>query len=103
MPIDSIRDFHAQVEAHPSDYCQSIKKLVVRQKRMLELYDYNTEIPEKICKWIEKWCIITEGERSGEHVKLTLVQRWIYYSIFGFYGNVDVAVFDEDGNDTCVL
>lgn len=100
MPIDSIRDFHAQVEAHPSDYCQSIKKLVARQKRMLELYDYNTEIPEKICKWIEKWCIITEGERSGEHVKLTLVQRWIYYSIFGFYGNVDVAVFDEDGNMT---
>lgn len=90
---DSLREFHE----HRSEYGHKIQQLIDRQKVMLEKYDYKPEIPAKICDWIERWCILTQGENSGEHVHLSLVQRWFYYSIFGFYGNIEVPKVDDTG------
>ncbi|MDO4377862.1 MAG: terminase large subunit [Erysipelotrichia bacterium] len=53
---------------------------------------------KKACDWIEKFYILTKGEKAGQKVKLLLWQKWLIYSIFCFYGNIDVETFDEDGN-----
>ena len=94
---DALLKFHQAVKDNPTNYPQTIHAQVERQKQMMEKYDYDPTIPKKICDWIEKWCIVTEGENAGQPVKLLLVQKWFYYSIFAFYGYIDVPMFDDDG------
>lgn len=102
MQTNDLLRFHDDVENNPLNYPKTIKQQVKRQKEMLEIYEYKAEIPEKICRWIEKWCVITDGERLGERVRLTLMQRWVICSLFGFYGYIDAQGFDENGNDVGV-
>ena len=97
--INALFQFHDNVDSNPSIYCETIKQQVQRQKEMLKLYEFDEDIPNRICRWIEKWCILTDGERAGEKVTLTLTQKWIIYSIFGFWGDIETREFDEQGND----
>lgn len=90
-------DYRKDVKAHPDDYPPEIYQQVLLQDEMLEKYDFLEEKGRKIVDWIEKYCILTEGERSGEKVKLMLFQKWIIYSIFCFWGKLDVEKFDENG------
>lgn len=86
------------VEKNPLRYSKWIVKQVKLQREMLKIYDFNEEEGKKACDWIEKYCYLTEGENAGQRVKLMLWHKWIIYSIFCFYGNLDVEDFDEDGN-----
>lgn len=85
-------------EQHPDEFCEKMQLLFTRQKKMLEIYDFLEEKGQKACEWIEKFCVLTEGEFAGKRVKLLLWQKWFIYSILCFYGNQTVEVFDEDGN-----
>lgn len=84
-------------ENHPNEFCEKMHLLFARQKKMLEMYDFIEEKGQKACDWIEKFCILTEGEYAGQKVKLLLWQKWFIYSILCFYGDLDVEVFDDDG------
>ena len=65
---------------------------------MLKKFDFLEEKGKHCVDWIEKYCILVEGENAGKPVKLMLWQKWIIYSILCFYGDIDVEEFDEDGN-----
>lgn len=86
------------VEKNPLRYSKWIVKQVKLQREMLKIYDFLEEEGKKACDWIEKYCYLTEGENAGQRVRLMLWHKWIIYSIFCFYGNLDVEDFDEDGN-----
>lgn len=64
---------------------------------MLKKYDFIEEKGKKCVDWIEKYCYLTEGEKAGSRVKLMLWQKWIIYSIFCFYGDIETENFDENG------
>lgn len=85
------------VEKHPNEYSREIVAQVKLQREMLKKYDFLEEKGQKCVEWIERNCYLTEGENAGERVKLMLWHKWIIYSIFCFYGNLDVEEFDEDG------
>lgn len=91
-------EYITDVEKHPDKYSKPIIKQVAIQRQMLEKFDFIQEKGDKCCEWIEANCYLTEGENAGERVKLMLWQKWIIYSIFCFYGNLDVEEFDEKGN-----
>ena len=86
------------VEKNPSLYTKEIQQQVSLQREMLKIYDFKEEEGDNAVWWIEKFCVVTEGENAGKPVKLMLWQKWIIYSIFCFYGYIDTATFDEDGN-----
>jgi phage terminase large subunit-like protein len=86
-----------EVEKNPREYSKEIIAQVKLQREMLKKYDFVEEQGKKCVDWIEKHCYLTEGENSGERVKLMLWHKWIIYSIFCFYGYLDVEEFDEDG------
>ena len=94
-PFEKYREL---VKSNPSQYPLKIQKQVALQDEMLELFDFEEEKGEKCIKWIEKYCILTEGENAGKPVKLQLFQKWIIYSILCFYGEIDNEVYDEEGN-----
>ncbi len=85
------------VEKNPKDYSKEIYQQVKLQREMLNIYDFVEYKGDKVVDWIESNCYLTEGENAGQKVKLMLWQKWIIYSIFCFYGNLDVEEFDEDG------
>lgn len=89
--------FHERVKTHPQEFPKTIKQLVEIQKKMLKKFDFLEEKGKKCVDWIEKFCILTEGEKSGQKVKLLLWQKWFIYSIFCFYGYFDEEQFDENG------
>lgn len=86
-------------DEHPDEFCEELKLQFKRQRKMLELYDFLEEKGRKAVNWIEKYCILTSGEHAGERVKLLLWQKWLIYSILCFYGYVDVAEYDDNGNE----
>lgn len=85
------------VEKHPKEYPKEICQQVSIQRQMLKMYDFIEDKGKKCVDWIEENCFLTEGENAGQKVKLMLWQKWIIYSIFCFYGNMDVEEFDENG------
>ena len=85
------------VEKHPDEYPKEICQQVSIQRQMLKMYDFIEDKGKKCVDWIEENCFLTEGENAGQKVKLMLWQKWIIYSIFCFYGNMDVEEFDENG------
>ena len=91
-------DYIKDVERNPRFYSKEIQQQVKLQREMLTKYDFLECKGEKVVKWIEENCFLTEGENAGERVKLMLWQKWIIYSIFCFYGYMDVEEFDEDGH-----
>lgn len=95
--VSPFHEYLKYADEHPNEFCERMKLLFKRQKVMLQKYDFVAEKGKKACDWIEKFCILTEGERAGEKVKLLLWQKWFIYSILCFYGNIEVETFDEDG------
>ena len=89
--------FIEDVEKRPEDYSDKIVKQVALQRKMLKKYDFIEEKGKKCVDWIEKYCYLTEGEKAGSRVKLMLWQKWIIYSIFCFYGDIETETFDENG------
>ena len=65
---------------------------------MLEIYDFVEDKGRICCEWIEKFCVLTEGENAGKPVRLMLWEKWWIYSILCFYGDLDVESFDNEGN-----
>lgn len=90
-------EYHNEVKKNPLEYSTEIKQQIELQKEMLKKYDFIEEKGRKCVEWIEKYCHLTEGETSGERVRLTLWEKWVIYSIFCFYGYLDVEEFDENG------
>ena len=89
--------FIEDVEKRPDEYSDKIVKQVALQRKMLKKYDFIEEKGKKCVDWIEKYCYLTEGEKAGSRVKLMLWQKWIIYSIFCFYGDIETEIFDENG------
>lgn len=89
--------FIEDVEKRPEEYSDKIVKQVALQRKMLKKYDFIEEKGKKCVDWIEKYCYLTEGEMAGSRVKLMLWQKWIIYSIFCFYGDIETEIFDENG------
>ena len=89
--------FIEDVEQNPQDYSKEIQLQVKLQREMLKKFDFLEDKGKKCVDWIEKFCFLTEGENAGEPVKLMLWQKWIIYSIFCFYGELEVEEFDENG------
>lgn len=90
-------EYIEDVEQNPKDYSKEICQQVKLQREMLKIYDFIEDKGKKVVDWIEDNCFLTEGENAGQRVKLMLWQKWIIYSIFCFYGNLDVEEFDENG------
>lgn len=90
-------EYIKDVETNPQDYSNEIVQQVRIQREMLKLYDFKEEKGKKVVDWIEKYCFLTEGENAGTPVKLMLWQKWIIYSIFCFYGTLNVEEFDDKG------
>lgn len=84
-------------DKHPNEFGEKMKLLFKRQRKMLTIYDFLEERGAKAVNWIEKFCILTEGENAGKPVKLLLWQKWFIYSILCFYGNLEVESFDDEG------
>lgn len=95
--ISPFFEYANDVEKNPKRYSQEIYLQVKLQREMLKIYDFIEEKGDKVVEWIEEHCYLTEGEYSGEAVRLTLWEKWIIYSIFCFYGNLDVEEFDDKG------
>ena len=85
------------VESSPSDYPKEIVQQCKLQREMLKKFDFIEQKGKSCVDWIEKFCVLTEGENAGDKVKLMLWQKWVIYSIFCFYGNLKVEEFDEKG------
>lgn len=89
--IDSVRD-------NPRLYSPEIIAQCELQREMLKRFDFLEEKGRHCVEWIERYCILTEGENAGKPVKLMLWHKWIIYSILCFWGDIEVEDFDEDGN-----
>lgn len=85
------------VRQNPKYYSKEIYAQCEIQREMLQIYDFIEEKGRKCVEWIEKFCILTEGENAGQPVKLMLWHKWVIYSILCFYGNIEVEDFDENG------
>lgn len=85
------------VRANPKYYSKEIYAQCEIQREMLQIYDFIEEKGKKCVDWIERFCILTEGENAGQPVKLMLWHKWVIYSILCFYGNIEVEDFDENG------
>ena len=97
LPTNPFLQYLDYADKHPQEFCEKMKLLFKKQKKMLEKYDFLEEKGRKACEWIEKFCVLTEGENAGKKVKLLLWQKWFIYSILCFYGNIETETFDEDG------
>lgn len=86
------------VETNPRYYSPEIIAQCELQREMLKKFDFLEEKGKHCVDWIEKYCILVEGENAGKPVKLLLWQKWVIYSILCFWGYLDVEDFDEYGN-----
>lgn len=86
-----------QCESQPQYCSKEILLLVKKQRKFLEKYDFIEEKGKKCVDWIEKFCVLTDGEKSGQKVRLLLWQKWFIYSIFCFYSYFETEKFNENG------
>lgn len=103
MTLSETNPFFKYIESaeqNPQRHSQRELQQIARQRVMLKKYDFIEEKGRKAVEWIEKFCILVEGEKAGQRVKLLAWQKWLIYSILCFYGYVDTETFDEDGNFT---
>lgn len=91
-------EYHKLVEENPERFSIELKQMVSIQKEMLTIFDFIEEKGRNVVEWIEKFCILTEGENAGQKVKLLLWQKWFIYSIFCFWGYFEEEELDSAGN-----
>ncbi len=98
LPTNPFTQYHDYADKHPNEVCEKMKLLIAMQKKMLIKYDFLEEKGRNAVDWIERFCVLVEGENAGKPVKLLLWQKWFIYSILCFYGYLEVEAFDDDGN-----
>lgn len=91
-------EFHRQVEKYPKRFGSEIHQYVSVQRDMLEIYDFKSDEGKKVVDWIERFCILTQGEKAGHKVQLLLWQKWFIYSIFSFWGTFEEPKISIDGS-----
>lgn len=84
------------VEKGDKQYPKTIKQQVARQREMLKKYDFLEERGQHCIEWIEKFCVLTEGEFAGQPVELLLWQKWFIHGILSFWGNLEVEVIKDN-------
>lgn len=97
LSINPFIQYLNDVRDNPKYYSKEIYAQCEIQREMLQIYDFIEEKGRRCVEWIEKFCILTEGENAGQPVKLMLWHKWVIYSILCFYGNIEVEDFDENG------
>lgn len=83
---------------NPIEYDTEIRAQCEKQLEMLDKFDFLEDKGKHCVDWIEKYCILIEGENAGKPVHLMLWEKWFIYSILCFYGDIEVEEFDNDGN-----
>ncbi|MCL2171185.1 MAG: terminase large subunit [Defluviitaleaceae bacterium] len=91
-------EYHRIVESNSERFSADIVRMTKLQKVMFGIYDFLPERADAVISWIERNCILPTGENAGQPVRLLLWQKWVIYSIFGFWGWFDEDVYDEIGN-----
>lgn len=86
-----------QCEQNPQYFSKEMNLLIKKQKELLKKYDFLEDKGRECVEWIEKFCLLVDGENAGKPVKLLLWQKWFIYSIFCFYGYFDTEIFNENG------
>lgn len=86
-----------EVENNPKYFPKEILAQCEIQREMLKIYDFLEEKGKHCVDWIEKYCLLVEGENAGRPVKLMLWQKWVIYSILCFYGDIETEDFDTEG------
>lgn len=95
---NALTQYHDFVEKYPNRTSEEIKKYVKIQKKMLKIFDFDEEKAAHAVNWIEKNCVLVQGENAGSNFKLDLYQKWILYSVYGFYGNFKEPIYDDEKN-----
>lgn len=93
-----LHEYHSLVDSNPASFCEDIRKMVGIQKDMLSIYDFIESKGKTVVDWIERFCILPEGEHAGEPVRLMLWQKWLIYSVFCFWGHFNEPEHDAAGN-----
>jgi len=96
--VNPLTEYHGLVDGSPHRFSTDIRRMVKIQKKMLEKYDFLPEKAYAVVDWIERHCILPSGENAGKQVKLLLWQKWVIFSIFGFWGYFEENAYDEIGN-----
>lgn len=92
-----LHKYHDYVKQKKIVVCKDIKNQIAREKKFLKKYDFDPHPGNKAIKFIETYCRHYEGKFAGQKIKLSLWQKWIVCSIFGFYGNFEVDKYNENG------
>lgn len=91
-------EYIEDVENNPRYYSPEIQAQCEIQREMLKKFDFLEEKGRHCVDWIERFCVLTEGENAGQKVKLMLWHKWVIYSILCFYGEIDAEEFDQAGH-----
>ena len=91
-------EYIEDVEQNPRYYSKEIQAQCEIQREMLKKFDFLEEKGRHCVDWIERFCVLTEGENAGQKVKLMLWHKWVIYSILCFYGEIDAEEFDQAGH-----
>lgn len=91
-------EYIEDVEKNPRYYSKEIQAQCEIQREMLKKFDFLEEKGKHCVDWIERFCVLTEGENAGQKVKLMLWHKWVIYSILCFYGEIDAEEFDQAGH-----
>ena len=91
-------EYIEDVENNPRYYSPEIQAQCEIQREMLKKFDFLEEKGRHCVDWIERFCVLTEGENAGQKVKLMLWHKWVIYSILCFYGEIDAEEFDQSGH-----
>lgn len=95
--LNPFEEYRRDVEQNPKYYSQEIIAQCELQGEMLKKFDFLEDKGKHMCDWIERFCVLTEGENAGKPVKLMLWEKWFIYSFMCFYGDLEVEEFDLEG------
>ena len=96
--LNPLLEYHRLIDDNPGKYCREIIQMIAIQKDMLQEYDFLEDKGAAVVDWIERFCILPEGERAGQPVRLMLWQKWFIYSVFCFWGYFEENVYDDAGS-----
>ena len=73
--INPLIEYIEDVESNPQYYSKEIIAQCEIQREMLKIFDFVEEKGKHCVDWIERYCILVEGENAGQKVKLMLWQK----------------------------
>lgn len=78
------KDYAEKVVKDKIKSCTYVKQACERYLKFFDKYDFREDKVEKVIAFISKLKHFT-GQHNGKHFELLPYQKWIIYSIFGFY------------------